>query len=185
MAASEVGQLKAWVLETADNQGLPFLVVDKKGARVLAFNAEGHVLGVSPILLGLARGDVSPPGIGDLPLSAIMPDQRVTPAGRFVASIGRNLGAKSILWIDYGLALSLHPVVTARAADRRLERLASATVDDNRISYGCINVPPEFFEGVIQPVFLNTVGVVYILPETQTLAETFFDPAGQSVTPPH
>lgn len=173
-ASSATRQVTAWVLETADNQGLPFLIVDKINARVFAFDREGQLLGAAPVLLGLARGDISPPGIGDRPLSAITPGERITPAGRFLASMGENLGGKDILWIDYDSALSLHPVITTRAADRRLQRLATAAAEDNRISYGCVNVPVEFYEGTVQPAFNGTTGVVYILPESRTLAEVFF-----------
>lgn len=180
-ATAAAAQMRAWVLEAADNQALPFLIIDKTSAQVFAFDAGGRPLGAASVLLGLARGDVSPPGIGDLPLSAIGPELRITPAGRFVASIGRNIDAKSILWIDYASALSLHPVVTGRAVDRRLERLASATVDDNRISYGCINVPAAFFAGVIQPAFSDTLGVVYILPETLTLSRAILLPAATAL----
>lgn len=175
-ASSDAREVTAWVLETADNRGLPFLIVDKINARVLAFDREGRLLGAEPVLLGLAHGDVSPPGIGDRPLSAIRPEERITPAGRFLASKGENLGGKGILWIDYDAALSLHPVVTTRAADRRLQRLATATASDNRISYGCINVSARFYADVVQPTFNGTTGVVYILPETQSLAEVFFAP---------
>lgn len=173
-ASSAAGQVKTWVLETADNQGLPFIIVDKVNAQVLAFDRDGRLLGAAPVLLGLAPGDVSPPGIGDSPLSGIAPEDRITPAGRFLASMGENLGGKGILWIDYDAALSLHPVITARASDRRFQRLASATALDNRISYGCINVPVTFFEEVVQPAFNGTVGVVYILPETRSIEDVFF-----------
>jgi len=166
------------VRETADNQGLPFLVVDKINAQVLAFDREGQLLGVAPALLGLARGDISPLGIGDRPLSGIGPEDRITPAGRFVASMGENLGGKGILWIDYDAALSLHPVITTRAAERRLERLSTATALDNRISYGCINVPAKFYEEIVKPAFDATTGVVYILPETLTLGDEFFTSSG-------
>ncbi|MDP1912900.1 L,D-transpeptidase [Brevundimonas sp.] len=172
-ASSAARQLKAWVLETADNQGLPFLIIDKINAEVLAFNREGQLLGTSPVLLGLARGDISPAGVGDRPLSAITPGERITPTGRFLASLGENLGGKGILWIDYDAALSLHPVVTTRAADRRLQRLASTTAEDNRISYGCVNVPVDFYVEVVQPAFTGTTGIVYILPETRSLADVF------------
>ena len=179
-ASSTAREVVAWVRETSDNQGLPFLVIDKVNAQVLAFDREGQLLAVTPALLGLARGDVSPPGIGDRPLSAIKPQDRITPAGRYLASIGENLGGKGILWIDYDSALSLHPVVATRAADRRLERLATASADDNRISYGCVNVPEAFYEDIVQTAFEGTMGVVYILPESRSLAEVFFT----SVVPP-
>ncbi len=175
--ASAAGKITAWVLETADNQGLPFVIIDKVNAQALAYDGGGQLLGAAPILLGLAPGDDSPPGIGDRPLAAIGPSERITPAGRFIASTGENLGGKGILWIDYASALSLHPVITTRSSDRRLERLASATPSDNRISYGCINVPATFYDQVVAPAFKRTVGVVYILPETRPIEDVFFKPA--------
>lgn len=175
-ASAAALEVTDWISRTADNQGLPFLIVDKVNAQVLAFDRDGRLLGTAAVLLGLTRGDISSPGIGDRPLSAIGPEDRVTPAGRFVASMGENLGGKGILWIDYGAALSLHPVVTTRAADRRLQRLATATAQDNRISYGCVNVPATFYEEIVQPAFNGTVGLVYILPESRSLADVFFAP---------
>lgn len=173
LADADARQITAWVLETADNQGLPFLIIDKMNARVLAFDREGRLLGTAPVLLGLARGDVSPPGIGDRPLAAITPEERITPAGRFLASMGENLGGKGILWIDYDAALSLHPVITTKAAERRGQRLATPTAEDNRISYGCVNVPAEFYQDIVQRAFTGTTGIVYILPEQRSLAEVF------------
>lgn len=175
-ASAAVIEVAGWVRETADNQGLPFLVIDKISAQVSAYDREGRLLGITPALLGLARGDVSPPGIGDRPLAAITPAERITPAGRYLASLGENTGGESILWIDYGSALSLHPVVTTRAADRRLQRLATASVEDNRISYGCVNVPATFYEEVVQTTFAGTVGVVYILPESRSWTAVFLKP---------
>lgn len=177
-ASSAARQITEWVLETADNQGLPFLIVDKINARVFAFDREGQLTGTAPVLLGLGRGDISPPGIGERPLSTITPGERITPAGRFLASMGENLDGKGILWIDYDTALSLHPVITTRAADRREQRLATAAAEDNRISYGCVNVPVEFYQEIVQSAFNGTVGVVYILPESRSLAEVFFPASG-------
>lgn len=169
-------EVTAWVLKTGDNQGLPFVIIDKVNAQALAFDRDGRLLGAAPVLLGLAEGDVSPPGIGDRPLSAIGPEDRITPAGRFQASLGENLDGTNILWVDYEAALSLHPVVTTRAADRRLQRLDTATAVDNRISYGCINVPATFYEEVVRPAFNATVGIVYILPEAQSFQDVFVAP---------
>ena len=49
----------------------------------------------------------------------------------------------------------------------------SATPDDNRITYGCINVPADFYSEVLKPLFKGTSGIVYILPEVTPLATTF------------
>lgn len=163
-----------WVIQSDDHQGLPFVIVDKVGARVLAFDSEGRLVDTAPVLLGAAQGDDSPPGIGDRALSAIGPEDRITPAGRFVAAPGRNLKGKAILWVDYAAALSLHPVIEGKPTDRRLERLATPTTADNRISYGCINVPVSFFEKTVAPLFTAGAGIVYILPERRSIAEVFF-----------
>jgi hypothetical protein len=51
--------------------------------------------------------------------------------------------------------------------------LASATARDNRISYGCINVPTVFWRDVVRPTFKGTSGVVYVLPDTLSLGLVF------------
>jgi hypothetical protein len=145
---------------------MPFAIVDKVNAKVHAFDADGRPYGEAPVLLGLAKGDHSVPGIGNKSFSQIKPEERTTPAGRFEAKMGRNHKGKDILWLDYEQALSMHAVVKGVPRDRRAERLDSLTPLDNRISYGCINVPVPFFKSVIQDKFSNQGGVVYILPET-------------------
>jgi hypothetical protein len=156
-----------WVVDSGDNLGMPFMIVDKAQARVLLFDANGQLNGSASALLGLAVGDDSVPGIGTRKLSSIRPEERTTPAGRFVVSLGRNLQGKEILWVDYENAISLHRVATGNAKERRAERLASANIHDKRISYGCINVPVEFFDRHVSPAFSATNGVVYVLPETR------------------
>lgn len=161
-----------WVVASRDNGGLPFVIVDKRAARVFVFRSDGQLRGATPALLGLARGDHTIPGIGTRPLSKILPEERTTPAGRFVATLGRNLKT-DILWIDYDAAISLHRVVTSNPKDQRLERLASASVADNRISFGCINVPAKFFDEIVLPAFNGTSGIVYVLPEIRSLSDVF------------
>lgn len=163
----------AWVVGSADNHGMPFAIVDKVAAKVFVLDAGGRLQGASPVLLGLARGDRSAPGIGERKLSQIRPEERTTPAGRFVASLGNDLGEKDILWVDYEDAISMHRVITGNPHDRRLQRLASPSILDNRITYGCINVPVKFYEGVVKPAFTGTSGVVYILPEIEPLGAFF------------
>ncbi|MEE4202896.1 MAG: hypothetical protein V2I45_04655 [Halieaceae bacterium] len=158
-----------WIVSSKDNLSLPFAIVDKVNAKVYVFEADGKLYGAAPVLLGLAKGDRSPPGIGDRPLSLIRPDERTTPAGRFLSTMGYNHKGKHILWLDHEQALSMHAVVKGTAKDRRAERLSSPTPLDNRISFGCINVPTEFFEEAIRGKFTGAGGVVYVLPETRIL----------------
>lgn len=166
-------RLAGWVVAAHDSAGRPFLVVDKRNATVSAFDAAGRLLGSAPALLGAAQGDDSVPGIGERAIADIQPHERTTPAGRFAAEMGANSGGEDILWVDYDAAVSLHRMRPVKASDRRRERLASATPDDNRITYGCINVPAPFFDAVVKPLFMPRNGVVYVLPDSKPVAVVF------------
>ena len=172
-ASAQARHVADWVLDSGDNLGMPFVLIDKASAKVFVFHADGRLRGAAPALLGLAVGDDSVPGIGQRKLSSIQPEERTTPAGRFVAALDRNLHGGPILWVDYEAAISLHPVVTSNAKERRAQRLATPTPLDNRVSYGCINVPVEFFKKVVSAAFTGTNGVVYVLPETRSAQQVF------------
>ena len=171
--SDDVAQLTRWVIASGDNHGQPFIVVDKVAARVFVHDGEGKLVGSTPALLGVTPGDDSVPGVGDRELSEIKPEDRTTPAGRFVAKFGKARYGRKVLWVDYATSISLHPVITTRKKERRLQRLRSATPEDNRITYGCINVPTAFYAKVVRPAFTGTAGIVYILPETRPLKAVF------------
>ena len=177
-AAEDAQWLARAAVAAADNRSAPFAVIDKRNARVFVFDATGRLRASSPVLLGLARGDDSVPGIGERPISEIRPEERTTPAGRFETEPGLNTKGEDIVWIDYDAAVSMHRVRATQKSERRLQRLASPTVADNRISYGCINVPAAFYDVYIQPVLGSRRGVVYVLPETMA-AQKRFDFLGQ------
>jgi len=169
----EARRLADWIVDSGDSLGLPFVIVDKVNARIFVFQPDGSLRGAAPALLGAARGDDSVPGIGEREMSDIRPQDRTTPAGRFVAALGRNFRGEDIVWVDYDAAVSLHRVITSNPRERRLQRLATPTASDNRISYGCINVPAGFYETVISPAFAGTHGIVYVMPERRTAREIF------------
>ena len=175
-ASATAQQLVRWVTGTGDNQNMTFAVIDRPGARIHVFSARSQWLGSSPVLLGVALGDRSAPDIGTRPLSRIRPEERTTPAGRFVTEPGRNLRGDDIVWIDYESAVSLHRVRSVQASERRLQRLASPALPDKRISYGCVNAPERFYNQFIAPLFGQNQGVVYVLPDTEPFA-TFFGAA--------
>ena len=183
--SSEARQVADWVVENRDNGGAPFIIVDKKATRVFVFDGQANLQGATTALLGLARGDDSAPGIGERKLSNIPPEDRTTPAGRFVASMGLNLANQDILWVDYNTSLALHRVLGAGTAQHRLERLAANSSLDRRITFGCINVPVNFYEHVVRPQFVGRTGVVYILPETKSLHEVFFQPHASAAQVDH
>ena len=161
------------VVKTHDSRGQAFAIIDKVQARLFVFHPDGRMQGSSPILLGSARGDSSVPGIGQRKIEDIRPGERTTPAGRFAIEPGRNAQGEDIFWIDYDAAISMHRVRATNPKERRLERLATPTAADNRISYGCINVPVAFFNTVVKPVFQGRQGVMYVLPETRPAREVF------------
>ena len=171
--SSQARQVHAWVVDSGDQHGMPFALIDKAAARLHLFDATGALRASSPVLLGLARGDHSVPGIGERNMSDIRPDERTTPAGRFVSEPGQNLRGEDIVWIEYDTAVSLHRVRAHNKAERRLQRLSSVTVADNRISYGCVNVPAGFYDRYVSPVWGRKAAVVYVLPETASAADFF------------
>jgi hypothetical protein len=172
VSATPLEQVVQWAL-AGDAGGRPFVVVDKPGAHVLAFDARGQLVQRVPALLGSALGDDSPPGIGDKPLSQIKPEERVTPAGRFVAQMGETLSGEDVVWVDYEAAVSMHRVRVVKESEHRFARLASETIDDNRISNGCINLPAAFYEQVLKPMVEAGPTVVYVLPDRRPLREVF------------
>jgi hypothetical protein len=172
-ASPDARSVADWVVDSGDNQGMPFVIVDKKDAKAFVFYVDGRLRGAAPILLGIGVGDDAVPGIGNREMSTLRPEERTTPAGRFVSYLGVNYYKKDILWVDYDGAVSMHRVVTNKPAERRLERLESPTPLDNRISYGCINVPVKFFNNVLKPTFIGKTGIVYVLPEVKSKNEVF------------
>lgn len=167
-------ELAGWVVASKDNLGYPFTVIDKAAAQVLVFDGEGKLRGAAPGLFGSAVGDHTAPGIAGLALREIPGRDRTTPAGRFVGGYGPSIDAGRVLWVDYDSAVSVHPTAMGVPAEKRAERLASPSPDDNRVTHGCINVSPEFYEGIIRPTF-ERGGLFYILPDKGSLAETFPD----------
>ncbi|MEI9989074.1 MAG: hypothetical protein WDM86_03465 [Rhizomicrobium sp.] len=172
VASNDARLVADWVVASGDNHGLPFAIVDKIRAKVFVFDNVGQLRGATFALLGTARGDDSVPGIGSRKLSAIGPQDRTTPAGRFVAALGHDF-KQDILWIDYGASISMHRVITGNPGDHRLQRLATPSPLDKRITYGCINVPVKFYEDVVLKTFTGTNGVIYILPEIKKIADVF------------
>jgi hypothetical protein len=172
-ASAATTRVIEWVAASQDNGTLPYMVIDKKSATLLVFDAKGKLLGASPVLIGVATGDDSTPGIGSKDLSRIGPAERTTPAGRFVARYGVAAGGQTVLWIEWSTSVALHAVVTGNRRERRLERLLSPSPVDNRITFGCINVPTSFYNEKVRPVFRRTGGVVYVLPDSKALEAVF------------
>ena len=172
-ASADARFIADWVADSGDSRGMPYLILDKRDARLFVFTFDGLLIDSSPVLLGATPGDDSVEGIGTRPMSLVKQEEKTTPAGRFVAYAGRNASHEEVVWVDYNAAVSMHRVRLVDPKERRLERLASPNPADRRISYGCINVPVAFFESVVWPLLRLTRAVVYVLPETRDAREVF------------
>ncbi len=172
-ASAQTRQVADWVAASGDHGGRPFILVDKRQARLFLFDAGARLHATTPVLLGAAPGDDTVPGIGARPLAEMLPAERTTPAGRFVGERGHNAAGQEVVWVDYDAAVSMHRVVTSQPHERRLARLATTSLADKRISYGCINVPAAFFDDHIRPVFALRRALIYVLPEQKSLQQVF------------
>jgi hypothetical protein len=184
----DVRHVANWAVDSGDHGTRSFVVIDKKDARVWVFDPDGRWVADSAALVGAAVGDDPVPGIGEKPLAQVLPEEKTTPAGRYLAEPGVNTSGEDVVWVSYDLAVSMHRVRPLVKAERRLQRLASPTPADNRISFGCVNLPPEFYEQVLRPAVLRSGAIVYVLPETRTPQQQFgsydvLDPAALASAP--
>ncbi|MDM0032179.1 L,D-transpeptidase [Variovorax sp. J22P271] len=164
--------LLSWVRANGDNQGAAFVVVDKRAARVHVYR-NGTERASSPVLVGLARGDLSVAGIGERKMQDILPDERTTPAGRFVSEPGTNLQHEDIVRIDYDAAVSMHRVRANQPAERRMQRLASLDAQDHRITYGALTSRPRSTTLTSDPSGGSVRGFIYVLPEASSFKAVF------------
>ena len=172
--SADAREVAAWVQASDDAGGKPYLIVDKKAARLFVFEADGRLLAATPVILGAALGDNSTPGVGERAQNGTLrPEDKTTPAGRYVTQPGRNIDGEHVVWLDYGEALALHRLRPGRSYKARAARLASSQPEERRLSLGCVVVPVEFYLDVVKPLLGSRSGVVYVLPETQSARDLF------------
>ena len=178
-ASMDAQRVADWAVHAADHEGLPFIVVDKRHAKTYVFDRTGALIDWTPALLGMGLGDDFEPGVVEMNMYETQPHQRITPAGRFKAEEWQKPNGEWILWLDYSTQIALHKLRRSQLglSQEREARLYSSAPQDNRVTYGCVNVPPEFYDRVITPTFNKAGGVVYVLPESAPV-EVLFTPRG-------
>ncbi|MBA0908007.1 MAG: strawberry notch family protein, partial [Nitrosarchaeum sp.] len=174
--STEMRVIADWAVRTQQSKGKPFLLVDKKAGYLYVFNKEGVLDATAPVLLGLTKADALPAGREAKALEEFLPEDKVTPAGVFAATFDPTNA-------EYGTALKfseqdkvilmVHRVYLGNESrEQRQARLDTETGEDNRISFGCLNVTRAFMRDVINPSFKDG-GVVIIAPEMSD-PNTFF-----------
>ncbi|CAB4169248.1 hypothetical protein UFOVP891_63, partial [uncultured Caudovirales phage] len=175
VAASADARIVAdWMMRKGDLGGKPFIVADKNGGLLYAFDGQGALLAKSPALFGAAKGDVLTAEQASKSVDQTTAADKITPAGVFKGKGNQSdeYGG-TVRFAEYENSfVAIHRVYLGTPSEKRMERLQSQTADDNRVSYGCINALPEFIDGVIAKHFTGDSQVV-VLPET-TDAKSFF-----------
>ena len=172
-ASADARYVEHWIHEQGDDHGRPFVIVDKKAARIFVFGAGGRLVGESSTLLGQSRGDVPVPGAGQKDPSDLLPDERKTPAGRFESQPGRNLHGEPVVWVDYDTGIAIHRVRPGISQMQRVNSLATDDPNNKRLSLGCVVVPEDFFWAVVIPTMGQGRGTVYVLPEDEPVQALF------------
>ena len=156
------------VAPAAVKTGKGFIIADKPNGMIHIFSNSGEIIAQDPALFGKDTGDV-------------MTGEKITPAGKF------NLKAQK--WEDYagGHTLDLwtqdgqfegvavHAAWLAHPTERRVERLASTTAADNKISGGCINTGHDtFLKKILPNLDKLDGGMIFVLPDrTENTAKLF------------
>ena len=125
-ASADARFVADWVADSGDSRGLPYLILDKRDARLFVFAADGRLIDSSPVLLGAAPGDDSVAGIGTRPMDQRPRTKRrpLPPAASSPRPGGTPPARKSSGSTTHA-AVSMHRVRLVDPKERRLERLAS------------------------------------------------------------
>ena len=175
-ASADARYVEHWIHEKGDDHGRPFVIVDKKAARIYVFGAGGGLVGMSSTILGQSRGDIPVPGAGQKDPAQLLPYERKTPAGRFSSVPGRNLSGEPVVWVDYDTGIAIHRVRPGISQEKRDASLATEDPNNKRLSLGCVVVPESFFLSVVLPTLGHVHGMVYVLPEDVPVQAMFNDP---------
>ena len=179
-ASADARYVEHWIREKGDDHGRPFVIVDKKAARIFVFGAGGTLVGASSTILGQSRGDVPVPGAGAKNPVNLLPFERKTPAGRFESQPGRNLHGEPVVWVDYDTGIAIHRVRPGISQMTRNASLATEDPNNKRLSLGCVVVPEEFFWNIVIPTLGHVHGTVYVLPEDGPVQAMFGQPHAET-----
>ena len=173
-----------WVVSEKDNKGKPYMIVDKVNAVNYVFDENNNIVASAPVLLGAyKKGDVIPESAYNHTVDETTYEEKITPAGKFEGKVDKDtVYGTSFSFLRFPKYLiAMHKIYTGTPSENRQQRMNTETEKDNYISYGCINISPDFYIKNIESQFENG-GLIYVMPMTQTLEQTFPQIANYSPT---
>ncbi len=166
----EVRLVVDWILRTDQHAGRPFIVGDKTNGLLLAFRGDGELIAQAPALYGAVRTDEMTQAQADKSWKELVDADKITPAGIFPALAYQSPAyGSSIRFAEYA---NSNLLIHRAPAEWRRRNLQSGETAKMRVTYGCINVMPDFLDKVLLPIF-NGESTVFILPEKRSAREFF------------
>jgi len=150
-----------------------YLIIDKPSATMFVFNNSKELVATFPVLLGQTKGES--PNTADSDSDVAI--NATTPAGKYkmgemgITDINKNdsiLYHGRIISLLGGGGLAMH-VTYPLELQKRTRALNTPTAEDNRMSWGCINISPENFDKFIRPYFAKGDQIIFITSDNPTL----------------
>ena len=169
-ASRDIRLVADW--QVRQGHGKSFVMQDKINGLIYAFDGKGVLLAKAPSLYGASGKDLLSEESASKTIAQMTTADKVTPAGVFNAKGVNSSYGFTVDFAEYKTgAIAIHIVYLGTPSENRQGRLDSKSPLDNRISYGCINVPAGFMS--VMKAHFSKDSVVIVLPETQS-AESFF-----------
>ena len=155
---------KAYLSEI--NNKKPFVLVDKPTATVYIYNSSGVLIKDFPCILGKNIGDE----LNTADTNSEIPTNAYTTPGRYtlssnVSSEYKNTYHNRILKLNNSNGLAIHEIYPEEL-EKRTNAINSKTIDDNRLSWGCINIISENYDKYIAP-YITDNSVIIITRDFQ------------------
>lgn len=152
-----------YLYQMTKNNKQNYLIVDKTQTLMYVIGGDGKMISKFPVLLGATKGELT--NLAD-PDSNTAGEYATTPAGKYtlsrkglsVTEEDLKLYDGKIISMNGGHGLAIHITYPLEIASRT-KALESQTPNDNRISWGCINISKEMWIKYIQDNFKGTESI--------------------------
>lgn len=144
-----------------------YVIVDKPNAKLYIIGTNKKIVGTMPVLLGQTKGET--PNMSN-PESDVA-EQATTPSGKYTLTrlpteegIATYKGKIFNIISKDNAGLAIH-ITYPPEKEKRSKSLNTPTPDDNRMSWGCINVDEEMWDQYIEGNIKNRGATLFILPD--------------------